>query len=486
MAFPRVKVNHVGLQNYFDRIADYVDGITGDGDFLGGANAIGLEQLYVGEDLELDDTGDGGKVINWQPEDDKFFCTFRLIPAGNEMIVWPPGHVHIKFRDKNTYNYFEPKVNTKGEWLSIFNNDEEKGPGRYSMPLEAGTKYFHYLVVDPCENGNEARLYLLKDGVDIETEANVKGKEDIHIFVLAEMDTNEDGFPDFAYNGFKLCSEPTICCEYVCSEESSMVSSAPSTPGSVTTSESTVSVSADQVCLRYFDGRQETLTRTSEQRYAGDVFELLFSGAIWTIFEMGNARGSLIDNNPVGTYDDGSIVLDGACPSLSSIESSIASSVPSAPSSPASSVQSSARSKDTAIVEVDFNTTGYAALYVKEHPEVKFDDDYQFEVHGRVSRRRIDMRYLKVVEEDTVRVWASGDTGWAAAYIEKGQVVITVSKFPWCRPKKVNILLTATRKDFRNIRFGERTKEQFDANNRFLASRYEGTDAPREDPSDSG
>lgn len=130
--------------------------------------------------------------------------------------------------------------------------------------------------------------------------------------------------------------------------------------------------------------------------------------------------------------------------------------------------------KSTAIVPVSWSPTGYAALFCKEAPEVRFDDVISAPVTGHINTVAIDPRFLSVCEKGTVRVVSAiGDCGtvlWARK--EGGLVRFAVSRFPWLRPESVVIVVDGVRRGFRSVRFPTRTAEQFHANEAFLNSAY--------------
>jgi hypothetical protein len=130
--------------------------------------------------------------------------------------------------------------------------------------------------------------------------------------------------------------------------------------------------------------------------------------------------------------------------------------------------------KSTAIVPVPWSPTGYTALFCREAPEVRFDDVISAPVSARINTVAIDPRFLSVCEKGTVRVVSAiGDCGqvlWARK--EGGLIRFAVSRFPWLRPTEVRFVVDGVRRGFRNMRFPQRTEEQFTANEAFLNSAY--------------
>lgn len=135
--------------------------------------------------------------------------------------------------------------------------------------------------------------------------------------------------------------------------------------------------------------------------------------------------------------------------------------------------ESNGESKDTAIVPVSFYDTGFAALYVVESPNVEFQDVSSRWIKGkRRANFPIDQRYLEVVEESTIRVVVSGDSGWAAGYVSGGRLYVTTSCIPWERPQHVTFFITGIRKGFAGTRFGKRDQGQFERNEKRLKEAY--------------
>ncbi len=151
-------------------------------------------------------------------------------------------------------------------------------------------------------------------------------------------------------------------------------------------------------------------------------------------------------------------------------ESSSSSSSSSSP--PSSSSSSSSSSKSTAIVPCSWNETGYAALFIAEMPEVRFDDHVEIFPTKRFSRTQLDTKFLEVCEPDTVRVISAiGDSGGVKyARIEGQEIILSLPLF--MRPKRVCVRLSGIRKGFRNLRFPDRTENQFIHNEKFINSAY--------------
>jgi len=164
------------------------------------------------------------------------------------------------------------------------------------------------------------------------------------------------------------------------------------------------------------------------------------------------------DFSPIGLYlNDPAFIF--------SEESSSSSSSSSPPSS-------SSSSKSTAIVPCSWNETGYAALFIAEMPEVRFDDHVEIFPTKRLSETPLDEKFLEVCEPDTVRVISAiGDSGGVKyARVEGQEIILSLPLF--MRPKRVCVRLSGIRKGFRNLRFPDRTENQFIHNEKFINSAY--------------
>lgn len=145
---------------------------------------------------------------------------------------------------------------------------------------------------------------------------------------------------------------------------------------------------------------------------------------------------------------------------------------PSMYGSDSSSSSSSSSSKSTAIVPCSWNDTGFTALFIAEMPEVRFDDHFEISPKQRVSRTPIDPKFIEVCEADTIRVVSAIGSNGVVKYarVEDGHVVLGLPFF--ARPSKVCVRLSGIRHGFRNMRFPDRTKNQFEHNERFINSAY--------------
>jgi hypothetical protein len=128
----------------------------------------------------------------------------------------------------------------------------------------------------------------------------------------------------------------------------------------------------------------------------------------------------------------------------------------------------SGSSKDTAVVPASWSPGGYTALAELECPSVRFDDVL---VDVAVERKEdvflLDPKYVEVCERGTIR--SCGFTSRDALpytpgiEIDGGLLRVRLGKGG---PKRVRlqIRLTAIRRGFRDWRFPDRTREQFEFN----------------------
>jgi hypothetical protein len=148
-------------------------------------------------------------------------------------------------------------------------------------------------------------------------------------------------------------------------------------------------------------------------------------------------------------------------------ESSESSSSSASESESSSSSESEGSSKSTAIVPASWTPGGYTALFVEECPEVRFDDVLVVEAAVGDTLAPIDPHYLEVCAPDSIEVCgiAPDAAVLVGARVKNGYVVIqSQSK---CR---VVIRLTGIRSGFNGLRFPDKTREQFEANERFIKS----------------
>lgn len=139
-------------------------------------------------------------------------------------------------------------------------------------------------------------------------------------------------------------------------------------------------------------------------------------------------------------------------------------------------------SKNSAIVPSRLSATGYTALYVTESPEVRFEEYISVRVQGKINRVVMDERFVEVVEPGTIRAASVTPSraisgGMIGARVEGSTVVVELPRGVRVtsrggRPLDVTVHLTAIRRGFAGTRFGDRTAEQFAANERFIRAAY--------------
>jgi len=120
-------------------------------------------------------------------------------------------------------------------------------------------------------------------------------------------------------------------------------------------------------------------------------------------------------------------------------------------------------------VPASWSPTGYAALFVAESPEVRFDDVMIVEAAAAETRAAIDPRFVAVCHPGSIEVCGLAPDCPVAigAAVEGGEVVIRLAKNP-ARPARVVVRLTGVRRGFAGLRFPDRTRQEFEANERFL------------------
>ena len=162
-------------------------------------------------------------------------------------------------------------------------------------------------------------------------------------------------------------------------------------------------------------------------------------------------------------------------PSESESESESASEPPSEsasepPSESASEPPSESESgKSSAIVPVSWNEGGYAALYVLESPDVRFEDIMIIRVKDRTTTIPIDFKFIDVCEAGSLEVcgYAANEPINIGVQVVDDMLKIKLNKK---RNKAVRVVvkLSGVRKGFSGIRFSDRTRRDFIANERFL------------------
>lgn len=199
------------------------------------------------------------------------------------------------------------------------------------------------------------------------------------------------------------------------------------------------------------------------------------TGTVWAIVRLCNGASDTI---PSGSTASGSSSWESASAASESISEASSASASESESESESVSQSTSASesgsdKSTAIVPARFSTTGYAALFTLEAPEVRFDDVIDVKIRQNNQRIPIDPCYLIVCEPGSVRVCGvSCDYPVSVgASIRGGDVLVKFSR-PAKRKISLVIRLTGIRKGFDGMRFPQRRREQFIANEKFINSAY--------------
>lgn len=172
----------------------------------------------------------------------------------------------------------------------------------------------------------------------------------------------------------------------------------------------------------------------------------------------------------------GSVTISSFSPSNSSGASSSALSGSSAGSGSGSGSGGSS-SKSTCIVPATWMPTRFTALFTMESPEVVFRDSFRdLPIRDRISRFRLDHRFIEVCAPGTIRALAvtSDRPCRLGVSIDGGEVVI---ERPWfSRDVIAQVEIEGIRNGFVGMRFPARDKEQFEANERTLNAAYPAKD----------
>jgi len=154
------------------------------------------------------------------------------------------------------------------------------------------------------------------------------------------------------------------------------------------------------------------------------------------------------------------------------------SSVDSVDSTPGSSSSQSSQSsaKTTAIVPATWSKTGYAALFIAECPEVRFDDVATLTLPRKNCSIAIDPKFLEVCEPNSVQVCGciTDQPVTIGACVKNGKIVVRFGRQSPKKAVRAVIRLTGIRKGFAGHRFPNRTRNQFEANEKFINSAYPG------------
>jgi hypothetical protein len=155
------------------------------------------------------------------------------------------------------------------------------------------------------------------------------------------------------------------------------------------------------------------------------------------------------------------------------------SSTSSGSSSPGSSSGSggskdSGSSKDTAIVPATYHSTGYAAWFVVEAPEVRFEDVLTVLIKSEKTFVKLDHRFMEGVEQGTVQVVSAcpSSPAMVGAVVKGDLLELSIRTMEEdLLPGSVVVKLTAIRRGFRGLRLPARTEVQFHANEAFIQNR---------------
>jgi hypothetical protein len=132
--------------------------------------------------------------------------------------------------------------------------------------------------------------------------------------------------------------------------------------------------------------------------------------------------------------------------------------------------------KSTAIVPMPWHTKGYGALFTMESNEVLFDFVMRdIKITGKETYVKIDSRFLYVCEPNSIAVTGApcGPEPYpVGASIEGNVLKLSAYARKDRRPSKVSLKLTGIRRGFAGYDMPERSRAQFDANEKFLNSAY--------------
>jgi hypothetical protein len=130
--------------------------------------------------------------------------------------------------------------------------------------------------------------------------------------------------------------------------------------------------------------------------------------------------------------------------------------------------------KSTAIVPASWTKGGYTAWHVEESPNVRFND-YTFAANLTAAETHvpIDLHYLEGCEPGTIKVFASPEAAVVfGASIVGNQIRVRMRFFNPSEPVAFNFHLTAIRRGFLGVRFPDKTRADFEANEQFLKGAF--------------
>lgn len=214
---------------------------------------------------------------------------------------------------------------------------------------------------------------------------------------------------------------------------------------------------------------------SAEVYYIGSYHVKAMGGGVWQRITCQAHTGPIVlSDTCCGSSSSSDDSSDDSSSPSSDDSSSDDSSGPSSGGSGGSGQPSDSGSdKSTAIVPASWLVQGYTAVFTMESPEVVFRDLFRdVPITGRVTRCRIDPRFIEVCAPGTLR--ACGITSDApvalGVTIDDGWLIITSPLM--CRPKIAQVEITGVRKGFVGMRFPARDREQFEANEATLNSAY--------------
>jgi hypothetical protein len=115
-------------------------------------------------------------------------------------------------------------------------------------------------------------------------------------------------------------------------------------------------------------------------------------------------------------------------------------------------------------------------LFTLEAPDVRFDDVLSATVADADTWLSIDPKFLDVCEAGTIQVCGCVPDVpvLVGAVVDHDRIRVRLGPRETDEPVKLVIRLSGIRRGFANHRFPDRTREQFEANERFLRSAYPG------------
>ena len=131
--------------------------------------------------------------------------------------------------------------------------------------------------------------------------------------------------------------------------------------------------------------------------------------------------------------------------------------------------------KSTAIIPASWASTGYTALFIHEMPEVRFDDVIIATVpQSDASQVQIDSRFVEACEPGSLEVCgiAPDKPISVGASVHGDRIWIRCAPPEPGESVRLVLRVTGIRRGFAGKRFPLRTREQFEANERFINSAY--------------